>query len=1294
MADHPDPLVVPVDVEALVVSRPVVGHTFYRAPLFFQQKKRKDPQQDPFSNTAPGLGVYVHWQLPDALCAGRMRAGDRAAAAPVHPPAPNRWLVVRHFRPSGDTVGKPVVTGWVIESDYTSTRQKTPASDGATSPFGHECYIGRRHDLAKAPWQEDPRAPRVRLTSMGPGIPEFAAYQPYNADVFSLHDLATGRGDASSPGSLPDGSIDYLVVGWHSAAEDDPLHQGQATDLLEFYFGAEDQDSAAWQQLAGASDRYTQLLNLLQWQAPDASVRERSLYVGSVVGLRWGADLPLPSRRPTDSAATKIAVGHGPADAMAALVKDCVEDRKSTSGQWQGKALQDAMLLLNAFQTGELETLDTAMDDGVRALDAAVHRTGFHAGHGGYAWQAAPPVDPDAGPEQLRLTQHEQATLAELNQRQERLDRAERKEAELRRHLYDLWWMSGLGQPPKDFAAQCARALDPAGTGTVARRAKDAAEATRSAAGAVRELLTGGEKTRPKWLRKGWTLTRVPRPSFFEAADPVLLVRGAGLEKELSPAAEKPLPCRLPRQLIDKITVKGTDITGKAAPEPPNFAALRQALETPTTRLPFSALQKLLTEFTVISETAAGFGNASKSVLPRARRALDTVMAEHNAVIPEAAAWPARTFLWQQPWQPLHLHWQVDYYPLPHGKEHWKLDGVEHHQTEKHRPARLKEVAKGKVLLSSVPLFTWHKRIKDHHSTYPDAPSKELNALNDRVAGWDLLSQSLDGLHAWCTQRRRGSGGDPLPAHKDLNPLLGVPNIAVPDPRGRDSRFQPVCAGQLTLTRLAVSDRFGHAFDIIRPGDEQDALSLIPRRSPGMTPRYPAESDNAHRFIQRSPRLAQPARLRLDFLPHRSTAPTPVLDVHTDPALTEDTPVCGWLLAHSTPHAMATRSLLVHGPHGQGLGEVRLIGPTGKPEQQAVGWLPLPGSPWLTPADVLSAGFAVEYPHLAGFLRDLIDKDADRRAGRSLPSGERVKPHRFRELLAAIDRGLHTVAPPVGDRDRTLCVLAGRPLALVRARVGLELDGPPLANPREDGWKAALKTPEPGDGHPLWTSAWPVVLGAGWDLRDGLIGYYATVGDLPRAIPSYTHLHVVHKPPKASTWLKWIDDDPLTVLARWAPMATSEDTDPLTAAYPTLLMDPFASVGAYTGILPTGSLRLPPALVTEVLARLRIGIPAGPVLLTTRPAPPELPDSTPASAVLPVPAGRPGTWSWGERTAPEHLPLPQPWLPPAWTERPVEAADALVAYGDSPPVATSGYLTHTPPAPAKRHSTPQQEPRP
>ncbi|MFG2910420.1 hypothetical protein ACGF13_35910 [Kitasatospora sp. NPDC048286] len=292
------PLVVPLQVDALVINDDIrQSEDFQRwLPDFDKLNRRLSPEPAPFEDLddVPGDpeldGVLVHWRLPEALARGDQ---DPATGRTVFPLVPNRWLVVR-YRGTGAT---RAAAGWVVhsdflEADYPDTQWSgsspflvPPDRPGGDRPTG--TWAGRKHDLdpvADGPWQEpDPRP--LFLTAIGPGLPAFAAYQPYNEDVFSLHDPLGGVLDTDT--------LSYQVIGWYS----DP-----AQDIL-----------------AGESE-FDTLLAALGWSAPDGSQpARRSLYAGTALAVQWERQhLPLWPAKPLGQD-VKVAVGHNTADAYAAL---------------------------------------------------------------------------------------------------------------------------------------------------------------------------------------------------------------------------------------------------------------------------------------------------------------------------------------------------------------------------------------------------------------------------------------------------------------------------------------------------------------------------------------------------------------------------------------------------------------------------------------------------------------------------------------------------------------------------------------------------------------------------------------------------------------------------------------------------------------------------------------------------------------------------------------------------------------------------------------------------------------
>jgi hypothetical protein len=148
---------------------------------FVNDNAAPEPQQfsgaEPWGGDQSRLGVYLHWQLPEALCCGHQ--DEKTGEIGEFPLVPNRWLVVRRSNHG--------VRSWVVHSDFLDRHDGAvsyldPHADTTTAT-----KIGRAVELTTGTgWQEPGGTPF--LTALGPGLLAFSVYQPYNANVFSLHD--------------------------------------------------------------------------------------------------------------------------------------------------------------------------------------------------------------------------------------------------------------------------------------------------------------------------------------------------------------------------------------------------------------------------------------------------------------------------------------------------------------------------------------------------------------------------------------------------------------------------------------------------------------------------------------------------------------------------------------------------------------------------------------------------------------------------------------------------------------------------------------------------------------------------------------------------------------------------------------------------------------------------------------------------------------------------------------------------------------------------------------------------
>jgi hypothetical protein len=223
------------------------------------------------------------------------------------------------------------------------------------------------------------------------------------------------------------------------------------------------------------------------------------------------------------------------------------------------------------------------------------------------------------------------------------------------------------------------------------------------------------------------------------------------------------------------------------------------------------------------------------------------------------------------------------------------------------------------------------------------------------------------------------------------------------------------------------------------------------------------------------------------------------------------------------------------------------------------------------------------------------------------------------ELLNLIDNSLQRIRPAAARRDT---VLVGRPLALVSASVGLELFGKPWSDPH-------AAPPDLPANDKLDRLQVRVNLGDPHSVEDGLIGYFKD-GAYDRIVVPQLSAQI-----KASNYI----GDPQVHGLR-AGFKTSQAL--------TLLMDPWGSVQAACGLVPSKTITLAHPELDKTVGQMEASFRVGPVLVH------------PDRLALPTPTGNKGTWNFSG-------PL---------TEQKAAAVIALDPryFSDQPVVATEGRL--------------------
>ncbi|MBC3988751.1 hypothetical protein H8N00_07590 [Streptomyces sp. AC563] len=862
----------------------------------------------------------------------------------------------------------------------------------------------------------------------------------------------------------------------------------------------------------------------------------------------YGTALALPASGPTtadarpDADNVRIAIGGSMRDAVAAL------GTPRPAAQAASAETTAPSQLLNGLLAGTLEHLGTP--DLLIKTDHSLHAAAFGPTATTVRWKTRrredapePDVETTAGDEDL----------ARLNTAQTTAWQHTRALDQLRQRLVDVWRLRAqatlaAADKHQSSAARAQAEKRKSALDTVLRDALKAADDRREATKTALETCTALEHQARKAVgAAGLELGSTPRDAYYQPQDPTIVIRGGGVDQPLT--QDGPLPCRFAAEAR-------TGLLSHTAPaEPPGIAhtALLPAHLRP-------AAAAALTEFAVLDACTRDTTGEHGSLL-------DDVLTDpkHHALAHTLSPYTAR---WTPPWSPLFLLWTMRCTPITYRSgttDCWSFDGLGFGWKGTGDQAECSIANRSAI----APLPGFHlSRAADGLARRRSGDTDAYLRFRDEAMRADLLSQSLDGINAWFLQRKpmlhlQPTADDPDDLARQVARHLTEPGAAdrparVPQPSCADADkpvFQPIRAGQMYLDSLSIVDRFGQSADLMKP--QQEVRTSTPPRGKVVERLKPY----LDKVVELPPRLLHPARLCFE-------AADPDTDLVPPPGTSAG--VAGWLVPNHLD-----RSLVLYETDGSPRLELR-HGPL-KPSR-----LDLPRSTPRPADDELPKTLT----RLLTYLNSLDTED-------------------FTQVRQALDTGLSTVRRT--DQDTaTLATLCGRPLALVRARLGIELDGPP---PGPTGWDTVRPDPDPD----ILNQQWPLRLGEADLTEDGLIGYF--LDDDTTQLRTYhvqrTDSTSAHLRPLTGT------DPELHVASAVAPLTTGRHV--------TLIVDPWCPVHAVTDLLPVHSFRLPEDVVRAGLDSLGIPFATDPLLTP--------PDRDSHTVVMPRPSAFHGRWQWAQRNA-------------------------------------------------------------
>jgi len=1209
------PLVGPLSpgsgADGLAASDPDAAHAAVTGP-------------DPFAAPTPRTpGVHLHWAMPDSLLRGELAdptppagttvdAGPSAAGGGLGMAAlPDRWLVLRLLAPETGA-GPGTSRGWALDA---CTGRSWSLADWTGDPAGP--------GAVEVPGT--PAVPPEGLTGAAGGTLTWTAGYDAAAGRFAfvdpLDDLAA---DPTLNGAVPGGPAaeraTYVVVGWWSREDLDPLDGVRGTASLDrrlaelgwrlqpggdtaaapapegpsvylhtpgygaLALGDLGLDVAAPYASSGSSgpsafaggllaDRVREPLRYVEPARPPRPEASTLLH-GCVVGVPVTGDVEsrvgAAELRP-DTADASLGLGEHLFDAIGAMTAA----RAASFGVTGEVDLGVVERLLAAFVRHELHLLTDPA--GAAQIDAGLHAGGFTSVETGEAAAVDTLVDGRVAPlprgrriGSVGRTKGVGATSV--------LD-AVRATKDVK-----LFMQAGTA----DTVASVPKA-GPAPTPPVAApqvRAEERPAPPRwvpndpflAVVGAGRSLRHGGDG---RWTSEG--LLTVRRPSQLDldfqgalrGADVLPTLPSGAVPGEASDVAREAL--LLSPHLASWLARRADALSG--GPPGASVGIYQTRIE---------AEHLLRYDASGAYSTKAGVEATSGPVVETVWRqgdvdptaAIVSQALRDHSLLAGVDPSPVGVTAWAQPWVPMWLEYDVEVRSdgAPAVPD-WALG-----QTDLAPRAGTDPGATGVVAqaVARVPLSTGaatalgeavatylgeeNKRDQAGDGEVDDTTQGQLAGLAGVAGSPDLLGATLDGVR---------------------RVLLGLPPRAVraKDADGGAVPPTPVAsphllsAGELRLLRARVLDAFGRVLPL-----EPDAAA-VPRRLAATPAGLPSDGR-----MLRPPRFTAPARVRLRLVGSAGARPADAVDAKVDEADPGGmvNPVAGFLLPDHVDE-----SLEVFDVAGTPLGELLVTGPGG-PEGGGVAWEPAPGRP--VPVDASPAeGLAAEQASLAAFAAGMVEADAVARAGGRREAGAESA---LSALLRAVDTTLWTVDTVAGAGSAEVAAIVGRPVAVVRAVLELDLAEDLDALSLDETGRAARAAAYAD----LAQARVVVRLGEMTRPDDGLLAWFLD--------DDFTHARLVDR---VVADLAREAGRGRGHLVEWGQTPTDPAIDPITHPYVvaddevelrvgvprivTLLMSPGAAVHVTSGVTPRAATRLQRSWFAAGLDALVPSIRVGPVLV-------------------------------------------------------------------------------------------------
>ena len=543
---------------------------------------------------------------------------------------------------------------------------------------------------------------------------------------------------------------------------------------------------------------------------------------------------------------------------------------------------------------------------------------------------------------------------------------------------------------------------------------------------------------------------------------------------------------------------------------------------------------------------------------------------------------------WTQSWVTLFLEWKVGFAPTrkkgevpDNSMNGWKLGKVDY-QFEGIVPETIPRTT-GRTVLTPLSTLLLANVLRKYLKTDNDP---KLRELLKKVEQLSVVSQRMGGFGVELLSKKQTVQVPIMTKSKDEATIQLAQKVA--DrlsstelmPGDYEQSFLPIRAGFLSLERVSVCSTFGLRQDVHNINYDNVVFSEhLPSKD--------------HQYGAMPPRLSQGARILFEPISQQDKTVLSGLPRETSP-------ICGYLVTD-----ILNLNLLVFNQDGIWLGMLRGIL---KDNKICGGGGNAPGK---TREDLSNE-------HLKGFVEGIEQHGT-------------VGDPAFGALMKQIDSQLlRTTSKETGD---SLASLWGRPLALIRAQVSMQLLGTPA-------YSLSIEKFGKYDTGAFEKIRYPLLVGDMTRMRDGIIGYFCDT-DESKGYDGYRKMYCAAKASASES--HYLEDQKKATVSPGDQVPT----------YMTIMAEPASLLSVRSGILPVAHTQLLAEHYQDTLNRLYFALETNPVIS-------ELPSSD--EVFLPAPKESDGDWSWCFSDSQG-----------GFTERSTVLSPEAVFHSDSPQI-MDGYL--------------------